>query len=136
MKEVEDIAASAVTGSISGRNSGRSCPPCFRFPRRLLPLGFFGLTRSLDGGLDEFDEFFFASANSASNSEIRSSNGAVALATAASISSSTSLRVKVLAMRMSYPNHSNRPISVVKHANDHRFHPCSVRVQSVAILLP
>ena len=73
------------------------CPPCLRF----LPSfrgGLGGLTISLDGGLEEFDEFFFALANSASNAAIRSRSGAVALATAASIIESTSLRVKTLAM--------------------------------------
>ena len=87
----------------SGGNGDRrccscpGCPPRFRlFP----PLrgGFFGLTMSLDGGLEEFDEFFFALASSASNAAIRSCSGAMALATAASIISSTSLRVKTLAM--------------------------------------
>ena len=60
--------------------------------------GFGGLTRSLEGGLEEFKEFFFAFASSASNAAIRSHSGAVAFATAASIIASTSLRVKTSAM--------------------------------------
>ena len=52
--------------SISGGNSGSSCfgcpgcPPGFRFPRPPLsrPLGFLGLTISLDGGFEEVDESF------------------------------------------------------------------------------
>ena len=60
------------------------CPPRWRFwPSFRGGLG--GLTRSLDGGLEEFEEFFFAFASWASNAEIRSNSGAVALATAASI---------------------------------------------------
>ena len=87
----------------SGGNSQRrccswpGCPPRLRFwPSFRGGLG--GLTRSLEGGLEEFDEFFFAFASSASNTAIRSRSGAVALATAASIIASTSLRVKTLAM--------------------------------------
>jgi len=57
-----------------------------------------GLTISLDGGLEEFEEFFFALASSASNAAIRSSSGAVALATASAIIRSTSLRLKTFAM--------------------------------------
>jgi hypothetical protein len=64
------------------------------FPRK----GLSGLTRSLEGGLEEFEEFFLAFASSASNAAIRSSSGAVALITAASIIASTSSRVKTLAM--------------------------------------
>jgi hypothetical protein len=57
-----------------------------------------GFTRSLEGGLEEFEEFFLAFASSASNAAIRSHSGAVALPTAASIIVSTSLRVKTLTM--------------------------------------
>jgi hypothetical protein len=72
-------------------------PPCRRFwPSFRNGLG--GLTRSLEGGLEEFDEFFLALASSASNTAIRSRSGATARATAASIIASTSLRVKSLAM--------------------------------------
>ena len=69
------------------------CPPRWRcWPSFRGGLG--GLTRSLDGGLEEFEEFFFAFASWASNAEIRSNSGAVALATAASIMASTCFRVK------------------------------------------
>ena len=51
---------------------------------------------SLEGGLEEFEEFFFALASSNSNAAIRSCSGAMALATAAAIIASTSLRVKTL----------------------------------------
>jgi hypothetical protein len=44
-----------------------------------------GLTMSLDGGLDEFDEFFFSRASCCSNSAMRARRGATAAATAASI---------------------------------------------------
>src|SRR4051794_29012030 len=68
----------------SGSNGGRTLAPwpgwAPRF-RGVAVLGFGGLTMSLDGGLDEFDEFLRAAANSASrratralNSRIRSSS--------------------------------------------------------------
>ena len=60
--------------------------------------GFGGLTISLEGGLEEFEEFFFALASSASKLAIRTNSGAVALATASAIIWSTSLRVKTPAM--------------------------------------
>ena len=70
-------------------------PPRRRF-RRLPPPepGRGGLTMSLEGGLEEVEEFFFSRATSASSSAIRASSGA----TAASINSRTSSSVNIRAM--------------------------------------
>src|SRR3972149_1379763 len=65
----------------SGGNGDRKCCSCPGCPPRLrflhpLGSGFFGLTRSLDGGLEEFDEFFLALASSPPHAPLRSRRGA------------------------------------------------------------
>jgi hypothetical protein len=62
---------------------------------------------SLEGGLEEFEEFFLAWASSASKEAIRFNSGAVALATASATIFSTSRRVKTLTMPL---HNQNAPI--------------------------
>ncbi len=94
--------------SISGGKSGRSCfewpgcPPCFRLPRRLLPLALFlsGLTISLDGGFDDVDEFLRALASSSCSLAFRTCNSAFRACNSAFQFSKSSIRDSSFSSRL------------------------------------